>query len=215
MKNAVSWDVTPCGSLRIDVSEEHPRKRHSLKSIRDKKCILLKVRRNTCLKCLQRRGRMRPTAGMMLKTGKLRSKMPNCTGLIRLIIRRSGICWRVLGTIPWATLCHPLMYVIVWRTSSTCLNVFLLLRRFSYRMLKRSIFVLFVCGLAVRVRGYRTRGPGFAYLCYQIWVIVGLERGPLSLVRITAELFEWKINGSGLENRDYRPWVSVALATRH
>jgi hypothetical protein len=31
---------------------------------------------------------------------------------------------------------------------------------------------------------------------------VGLERGPLSLVRIIEELLEWKINGSGLENWD-------------
>jgi hypothetical protein len=29
---------------------------------------------------------------------------------------------------------------------------------------------------------------------------VGLERGPLSLVRIIEELLEWKISGSGLEN---------------
>jgi hypothetical protein len=29
---------------------------------------------------------------------------------------------------------------------------------------------------------------------------VGLERGPLSLVRITEELLEWKSSGSGLEN---------------
>jgi hypothetical protein len=32
---------------------------------------------------------------------------------------------------------------------------------------------------------------------------VGLERGPLSLVSITEELFERKSSGSGLENRDY------------
>jgi hypothetical protein len=30
---------------------------------------------------------------------------------------------------------------------------------------------------------------------------VGLELGPLSLVRITEELFEWKSSGSGQENR--------------
>jgi hypothetical protein len=30
---------------------------------------------------------------------------------------------------------------------------------------------------------------------------VGLERGPLSLVRIIQELLEWKISASGLENR--------------
>jgi hypothetical protein len=31
---------------------------------------------------------------------------------------------------------------------------------------------------------------------------VGLEQGPLSLVRIIEELLEWKSGGSGLENRD-------------
>jgi hypothetical protein len=30
---------------------------------------------------------------------------------------------------------------------------------------------------------------------------VGLERGPLSLMRIIEELFEWKSSGSGQENR--------------
>jgi hypothetical protein len=32
---------------------------------------------------------------------------------------------------------------------------------------------------------------------------VSLERGPLSLVRITEELLEWKSSGSGLENREH------------
>jgi hypothetical protein len=31
---------------------------------------------------------------------------------------------------------------------------------------------------------------------------VGLERGPLSIVRITEEVLECKSSGSGLENRD-------------
>jgi hypothetical protein len=33
--------------------------------------------------------------------------------------------------------------------------------------------------------------------------VVGLERGPLSLVRITEELLQWKSSGFGLENREY------------
>jgi hypothetical protein len=32
--------------------------------------------------------------------------------------------------------------------------------------------------------------------------VVGLERDPLSLVRIIEELLEWKSSGSGLENRN-------------
>jgi hypothetical protein len=48
-----------------------------------------------------------------------------------------------------------------------------------------------LCGLVVR-------GPGFDSKRYQIfWEIVGLERGPLSLVRIIEELLEWKSRGSG------------------
>jgi len=41
-----------------------------------------------------------------------------------------------------------------------------------------------LCGLVVRVSGYRYRGPGFDPRRYQIfWVVVGLERGPLSFMR--------------------------------
>ena len=43
----------------------------------------------------------------------------------------------------------------------------------------------------VRVSGYRYRGLGFDSRRYQIfWVVVGLERGPLSLVRSIEELLE-------------------------
>jgi hypothetical protein len=48
-----------------------------------------------------------------------------------------------------------------------------------------------LCGLVVRVPGYRSTGPGFDSRRYQIlWEVVGLERGPLSLVRIIEELLE-------------------------
>jgi hypothetical protein len=40
--------------------------------------------------------------------------------------------------------------------------------------------------------------PEFDYRRYQIfWEVVGLERGPLSFVRISEELLEWKSSGSG------------------
>jgi hypothetical protein len=43
-----------------------------------------------------------------------------------------------------------------------------------------------LCGLVVRVPGYKSRGPGFDSQRYQIfWEVVGLERGPLSLVMIS------------------------------
>jgi hypothetical protein len=44
---------------------------------------------------------------------------------------------------------------------------------------------------------------GFDSPRYQIfWDVVGLERGPLILVRIIQELLEWKSSSSGLGNRD-------------
>jgi hypothetical protein len=59
-----------------------------------------------------------------------------------------------------------------------------------------------LCGLVVRVPGYRSRDPWFDSRRYQIfWEIVGLERGPLSLVRIIEKLLECKSSDSGHENR--------------
>ena len=53
------------------------------------------------------------------------------------------------------------------------------------------VFTDHLCGLVVRVSGYRYRGLGFDSRGYQIfWVVVGLERGPLSLVRSIEELLE-------------------------
>jgi hypothetical protein len=59
-----------------------------------------------------------------------------------------------------------------------------------------------LCGLVVRVPGYRSTGPGFdSQRCKIFWEVVGLERGPLNLVRIIDELLEWKSSGSFQENR--------------
>jgi hypothetical protein len=59
-----------------------------------------------------------------------------------------------------------------------------------------------LCGLVVRVSGYRSRGSEFDSRLYQIfWEVVGLQRGPLSLVRIIEELLQRKSSGSGQENR--------------
>jgi hypothetical protein len=45
--------------------------------------------------------------------------------------------------------------------------------------------------------------------------VVGLERGPLSLVSTTEELLGRKHSGSGLEIKKIRPEGSVALTTQH
>jgi hypothetical protein len=58
-----------------------------------------------------------------------------------------------------------------------------------------------LCGLVVRVLGYRFGGPGFDSRHYQIFRqtkkkgkrVVGLERGPLSLVSTTEELLDRKV----------------------
>jgi hypothetical protein len=57
----------------------------------------------------------------------------------------------------------------------------------TYRLIDR------LCGLVLRVSGYRSRGSGFDSRPYQIfWEVGGLERGPLSFVRTIEELLEWK-----------------------
>jgi hypothetical protein len=53
----------------------------------------------------------------------------------------------------------------------------------------------------VRVPGYRSRGPGLIPGATR--EVVGLERGPLSLVSTSGVLLERKSSGSGLENREY------------
>ena len=86
----------------------------------------------------------------------------------------------------------------------TCLKFIFLLfyMHLLYQVILLNLFNSLVsiydrlCGLVVRVSGYWYRGPGFDPRRYQIfWVVVGLERGPLSLVslvRSIEELLEWK-----------------------
>jgi hypothetical protein len=74
--------------------------------------------------------------------------------------------------------------------------------RSSYRALETNIWFVFfycvllysdrLCGLVVRVLGYRSGGPGFDSRHYKKKV-VGLERGPLSLMSTTEELLGRKV----------------------
>jgi hypothetical protein len=56
-----------------------------------------------------------------------------------------------------------------------------------------------LCGLVVRVPGYRSRGPGSIPGATRFFLeVMGLELGPLSLVSTIVELLERKSSGSGL-----------------
>jgi hypothetical protein len=50
-----------------------------------------------------------------------------------------------------------------------------------------------LCGLVVRVLGYRSGGPGSIPGTTRKKNVVGLERGPLSLVSTTEELLDRKV----------------------
>jgi hypothetical protein len=50
-----------------------------------------------------------------------------------------------------------------------------------------------LCGLVVRVLGYRSGGPGSISGTTRKKKVVGLERGPLSLVSTTEELLDRKV----------------------
>jgi hypothetical protein len=50
-----------------------------------------------------------------------------------------------------------------------------------------------LCGLVVRVLGYRSGGPGSILGNTRGEKVVGLERGPLSLVSTTKELLDRKV----------------------
>jgi hypothetical protein len=77
-----------------------------------------------------------------------------------------------------------------------------------YRLLDR------LCGLVVRVLGYRSGGPGSIPGTTRKKKLVGLERGALSLVSTTEELLGRESKGSGLESREYGHRGFAALTTR-
>jgi hypothetical protein len=61
-----------------------------------------------------------------------------------------------------------------------------------------------LCGLVVRVPGYRSKGSGLDSRRYQIfWEVVSLERGPLSLVSTLRSYLEEIVAAPGLENREH------------
>jgi hypothetical protein len=85
--------------------------------------------------------------------------------------------------------------------------------RMRKNILNRIRYTGRLCGLMVRVPGYRSRGPGRVPAIRL--EILGLERGPLSLVNTIEVLHERKCSGTCLESRVYGRRGSAALTTRH
>jgi hypothetical protein len=111
------------------------------------------------------------------------------------------------------------VWYMFWNSDATIYAYFAALHFvFSYRdvrhaqkgsiyilILKLNIYIFLATEPEVRVR--------FPALPDFFWEVMGLERGPLSLVMIIEELFQGN-SGSGLENRYKRPWGFVALTTK-
>jgi hypothetical protein len=69
--------------------------------------------------------------------------------------------------------------ILIFRSVYTLSQILIYIFTVAYRL----------CGLVIRVSGYRSRGPGFDFRRYHIFFkVVGLERGPLSLVSTIEEL---------------------------
>jgi hypothetical protein len=94
--------------------------------------------------------------------------------------------------------------ILIAYFSLFCVSKFFLSFHAYTGIFKVSYFYLDrLCGLVVRVPGYRSWGPWFDSRCYHIfWEIVGRKQGPLSLVKITEELLKWKSSDCGQENRN-------------
>jgi hypothetical protein len=86
-----------------------------------------------------------------------------------------------------------------FKETSNCMLMFFIL---NWKIFVPYQHTLSLCGLVVRVLDYRSGGtssiPGTTRKN-----VVGLERGPLSLVSTTKELLERKSSSSCLENREY------------
>jgi hypothetical protein len=124
------------------------------------------------------------------------------------------------GTSPYLTrYCTALHWFVLSETRTAELLCWIFRVR-HYRRLKlfhsenrrtRSCFYPYVSsltdrlyGLVVRVPGYRSRGPcSIPGAARFFWEVMGLKRGPLSLVSTTDELLGRKSSGSGLENHEY------------
>jgi hypothetical protein len=72
-----------------------------------------------------------------------------------------------------------------------------------------------LCGLVVRVLGYKSGSPGSIPGTTRKKRVVGLERGPLSLVSTTEELLDGKVAAPVKKTERIRPEGSVTPTTWH
>jgi hypothetical protein len=117
------------------------------------------------------------------------------------------ICLYSCLILPWW-----IWYFHTWKIKKNCINTYIHNYWIINIMFQIYIQILTIiqttisgrtaCDLGVWAPGYRSRGPGFDSRRYIFLVVVGLERGPLNLVRITEGLLERKSNCSEQDNRD-------------
>jgi hypothetical protein len=69
------------------------------------------------------------------------------------------------------------------KVTGNCFSIYVVYNSFMNR----------ICGLVVRVLGYRSGGPGSIPGTTSKKKVMGLERGPLSLVITTEELLDRKV----------------------
>jgi hypothetical protein len=152
-----------------------------------------------------------PSCAIVKKSGNLNFLEPsgppqawNGTAL-PLLLWQSGTIVIGLAAPCLAVACIGVILIVVQRRNKIeCSWFYILLISQNCNQLSDDVFVdwnhyiihmkqysFVYSGLVVRVSGYRYRGPGFDPRRYQIlWVVVGLERGPFSLVRSLEELLE-------------------------
>jgi hypothetical protein len=116
--------------------------------------------------------------------------------------------WDQLGDV-FLTACSLVLLVVAasmdwcedvsWNGSNSSFNLVSWLHN-STTLINNKWLPLWSCG---QNSWLQIQTTGFDSQRYYIFWVVGLERGPLSLVSKIEELLGWKISGSGLESRKY------------